>query len=173
MIKRSLFISLMLCQIFACQKSDAPTPNIETPTTPSVPVTETGNFSTDMLKAVNNLRAAGCRCGSQQMPPVSPLKWNSKLEAAAKRHASDMATKGFFSHKGSDGSTMQTRIEAAGYSWSSIGENIARGYSTLDAVIKGWITSEGHCRQMMDAGVTELGAAENKGFWVQDFGKPR
>ncbi len=130
-------------------------------------------FATEMLTAVNVLRAKGCNCGTQVMPPVPALKWNSLLEAASVRHARDMATTKKFSHTGSDGSTMQTRINATGYRWSTIGENIAWGYTSVTSVMAGWTKSAGHCKNMMSANFTEIGAARNANYWVQDFGKPR
>jgi uncharacterized protein YkwD len=134
---------------------------------------ETGVFTTDMLAYVNALRTRGCTCGGQQMPPVPALKWHKLLENAALRHATDMNTKKFFSHTGSDGSTMQVRVEATGYRWAALGENIAYGYTRLPDVINGWVTSAGHCRNMMSANYTELGASRQGNYWVQNFGKSR
>lgn len=134
---------------------------------------ETGNFRNDMLAYVNALRTKGCKCNGVQMPIVPALKWNTLLEAAAVRHAKDMSATKKFSHTGSDGSTMSVRVTATGYKWSSLGENIAWGYTTLPAVINGWVASAGHCKNMMSANFTELGAAKVGTYWVQDFGKPR
>ena len=167
------FLLLSLVFIVGCTKTEAtdsvtPIDNSENSLTTSV----TSTFSTDMLNAVNALRAKGCNCGGQIMPPVPALKWNPLLEAASLRHAKDMNTAKIFSHTGSDGSTMRIRIDAAGYRWSSIGENIAWGYPTLAAVITGWTNSAGHCKNMMSPTFKELGAAHEGSYWVQDFGKP-
>ena len=133
----------------------------------------TGNFQTDMLAYVNALRTKGCKCNGVQMPIVPALKWNKLLENAAIRHANDMSSKNFFSHTGSDGSSMSQRVTAAGYNWSYVSENIAWGYTSLPAVINGWVNSAGHCKNMMSANTTELGASRVGNYWVQDFGKPR
>lgn len=133
---------------------------------------ETGNFAVDMLAYVNALRTKGCKCNGIQMPTVPALKWNKQLEAAALRHANDMSSKNFFSHTGSDGSTMSQRITAAGYKWSYASENIAWGYTSLTSVINGWVMSAGHCQNMMSANITELGAAKIGTYWVQNFGRP-
>ncbi len=134
---------------------------------------ETGNFQNDMLAYVNALRTKGCKCNGVQMPLVPALKWNKLLEAASIRHAKDMSNTQTFSHTGSDGSTMSKRITDAGYKWTYLGENIAWGYPTLLSVINGWVASAGHCKNMMSANVTELGAAKVGTYWVQDFGKPQ
>ena len=134
---------------------------------------ETGNFRADMLAAVNLVRSTGCRCAGKIMPAVPPVRWNSQLEAAAIRHAKDMAVNNHFDHIGTDGSEVDNRVEAAGYKWKQVGENIAWGYFKLADVMAGWIRSPSHCKQLMSDKVDEIGAAKNGKYWVQDFGKQR
>ena len=127
------------------------------------------------------------------MPPVPPLRWNSKLALAAKIHSNDLAESNTFSHTGSGessdivaqldhpgtGSTMQERIEYTGYTeWTYLGENIAGGQSTVQEVIDAWIGSPGHCRNLMREEFTEVGMtrvnntnSKYKSYWTQDFGK--
>lgn len=174
---RFLFMALIF--IGGCTKTVitdnevAPVEPVDNESINALVVVTTTPFATDMLAAVNALRAKSCNCGGQIMPPVPALKWNNLLETASVRHAKDMATTKIFSHTGSDGSTMATRINATGYKWLSISENIAYGYTSLTAVMAGWTKSAGHCKNMMSASVTEMGAARNANYWVQDFGKPR
>ncbi len=124
-----------------------------------------------MLKAVNELRASGCSCGSVRMRAVSPLKWNPKLESAARKHVKDMAGNNFLSHSGSDKSTAETRLSQAGYNWSAYGENIAMGAESVGEVMAMWKKSPGHCRNMMNPDFKEMGSAFKDNYWVQDFGK--
>ncbi len=42
-------------------------------------------------------------------------------------------------------------MTAEGYVWQAIGENLAAGYTSIDSVIAGWLSSPGHCRNLMDA----------------------
>lgn len=92
-----------------------------------------------------------------------------------------MVTHNFFSHTGSDGSTLGTRATAAGYVWSSLGENIAAGQATVTEVVDGWMKSDGHCANLMNPGYRDIGVACVAGsssntyrtYWTQDFGKPR
>jgi uncharacterized protein YkwD len=148
-------------------------PRPTTPAPPSVSKVEPSDFRAAMLAAVNKLRANGCRCGGKSMPPVPPLRWNSQLEAAAIRHATDMSRNGHFDHIGTDNSEFDDRITASGYKWMEIGENIAFGYELIPATIKGWIDSESHCKQMMSNKVDEMGAAKSGKYWVQEFGRQR
>lgn len=133
--------------------------------------TETAEFSASMLDAVNAVRANGCTCGNTLMPSVSPLTWNDQLTDAADRHAYDMYSREFFDHKGSDASRVGDRTTDAGYTWSRVGENIARADGDVEEVVKGWLTSIPHCKQLMSADFVDMGAAQRGEYWVQVFGK--
>lgn len=58
---------------------------------------------------------------------LGTLLADDRLRSAAYGHAEDMAANDFFDHTGSGGSTIGTRATAAGYQWTSLGENIAAG----------------------------------------------
>jgi uncharacterized protein YkwD len=130
------------------------------------------NFKADILREVNKVRAEGCRCGQDDMPPVAALSWDSKLEKTAGIHADDMLKHNFFGHKGSDHSMLDKRLVKTGYTWSAIGENLAKGYKTVDEVVEGWINSPGHCAILMDAEFTEAGAVYKSPYWVMVFAAP-
>jgi uncharacterized protein YkwD len=68
---------------------------------------------------------------------------------------------------------MVDRINAAGYTWFMLGENIAMGHTSEQQVMEGWINSPGHCKNIMNAGFTEVGFGRDKNYWTQNFGKPR
>jgi hypothetical protein len=82
---------------------------------------------------------------------------------AAYLHSLDMETNQFFSHTGSDGSDPGDRITREGYDWWTYGENIAVNYPTVSAVMQGWLSSEGHCRNIMNPAFEEIGAAYAEG----------
>ncbi|MFF3286101.1 CAP domain-containing protein [Streptomyces sp. NPDC003023] len=121
-----------------------------------------------VLALVNQERAsAGC----------SPLKANANLTQAADDYSDVMARSGVMSHTGPDGSTMTSRVEAAGYRWSTLGENIARGQSDAAAVMKAWMNSPGHRANILNCSFTELGVGVHFGdggpWWTQNFGAGR
>nr|WP_315252172.1 CAP domain-containing protein [uncultured Duganella sp.] len=134
-----------------------------------------------ILEGVNAARAAGQVCGGQAYPPAPPLRWNEQLGEAALAHSGDMAARRYFSHTAKDGSNVGERARRAGYNWTRIGENIAFGSYTPQEVLAGWLSSPGHCVNIMNSGFTEMGAAyavtpeQRAGviYWTQDFGKPR
>lgn len=109
------------------------------------------------------------------MPPVKPLLWNTLLERSASSHANDMSKRKYFAHTSLSGKTIKNRIEEAGYILSgmriyAIGENIAVGQRSVEDVMKSWIKSEGHCKNIMNNNFREIGVAKNNLYWVQDFG---
>ncbi len=136
-----------------------------------------------MLDAVNAFRAQARTCGSRgSFPAVTPLTWRCELKSAALAHSRDMANNNFFDHIGSDGSSPSQRVTRAGYSWSTVGENIAAGIplSGVSAVMQSWIDSAGHCANLMNASFTNFGAAKYSNssstyevYWTQVFGRPR
>ena len=113
--------------------------------------------------------------------PAPALTWSAALASAALVHSQDMVTANFFSHTGSNGSTFDQRITAAGYSWQTAGENIAAGYPGLSQVMAGWMASPGHCANLMNSSFTQMGLACVKGtsanpygtYGTQDLAKPR
>jgi uncharacterized protein YkwD len=92
-----------------------------------------------------------------------------------------MASQRYFSHQGKDGRVVADRALQAGYRWRRIGENIASGQESPEEVVAGWLSSPGHCANIMDGRVAEMGAAyaiNSAGetlrvYWTQVFAAPR
>jgi uncharacterized protein YkwD len=143
----------------------------ETPEPPSLP--KATSFRMEMIHQVNTLRKNGCRCGDEYFPPAPPLHWDIRLERAAQRHVRDMALHFHFDHTGTDGSSTAERVQAAGYRYRLLGENIAYGHPSLQSVFDDWLKSPGHCRNMMNPAYSEIGAAKEDRFWVQTLGRKR
>ncbi|MGZ5135717.1 MAG: CAP domain-containing protein [Flavitalea sp.] len=165
-----LFLIGVSFGFYSCKKEDT-SAKIPTVTNPSPSGTTSFNVnSTTLLQLVNNIRQAGCTCGSTVMPPVAPITWNDQLATAALNHSNDMYTNDYFGHAGLNGSNAGDRIAAAGYTWRAYGENIAKGYSSEQAVMDGWLKSEGHCKNIMSSLFTEMGVARVNTYWCQEFG---
>ena len=128
------------------------------------------DIKAEMLVAVNTLRQSGCTCGSTQMPAVKPLVWNDLLAAAALAHARDMDANNYFSHISPGGTSPIQRAIVKGYTGKYVSENIAKGYTSIEPLMKAWQQSEEHCKAMMDSLQTEMGAANVNTYWVQEFG---
>ena len=148
----------------------------------SGPACGLADFQTVALAHINRLRAAGADCRSGgRFGPAPVLAWNAVLLQAAAAHSNDMAANNHFSHTGRNGSTMAGRIDAAGYAWHRIGENIATGQGNADAVIADWWSSDGHCANLMNAEFRDMalactpGAATSayKTYWTLTLARPR
>ena len=132
----------------------------------------------ELYALVNEVRAQGHDCGPEgRFPATHPLTWNTRLARAAERHASDLASREEApSHRGSDGSDVNDRVDGEGYTWSVVGENIAFGFGyvmTPEETLAGWLDSPGHCRNLMHPDFREIGVARTGEYWVQVFGTPR
>lgn len=129
-----------------------------------------------VLEQVNEVRTSGVVCGTDKptpMPAVAALKLDASLVVAAKRHSDDMASTGTLSHTGSDGSSPAERIKDAGYEAATWGENAAAAGGDASRVVQLWTWSVGHCRNMMSANYTEMGAAGTGNYWTLVLARPR
>ena len=133
----------------------------------------------EVLALVNEVRAQGYTCYDGYKPPADPLTMEPLLRCAARLHSQDMGENNFFSHTGSDGSSMSQRVEAQGYvGWFSLGENIAAGIDRSRDAVDLWLAStEGHCSNIMGSGYSEIGIgayfsdrSSYGWYWTQDFG---
>jgi uncharacterized protein YkwD len=116
----------------------------------------------DVVRLTNEFRA------SNNLPELrlSPL-----LESIAETHGADMQHHGFFSHQGTDGSSVADRALRQGYDYCLIAENIAVGQRSPQRVTKDWIKSRGHRKNMLHIGVTEIGVSQSGRYWVMVLGR--
>jgi uncharacterized protein YkwD len=86
------------------------------------------------------------------------LSVDAALRDDAQAYAESMASTGWLSHQGSDGSTITDRAEAAGYGrWRFLGENLARGHQAAERVVAAWLASPGHRANLLTAEASEIG----------------
>ncbi|TXF90879.1 CAP domain-containing protein [Neolewinella aurantiaca] len=128
-------------------------------------------FANAALTLVNNVRSTGCDCGNQRMPPVGALALHPQLTVAAQAHSEDQARMQQMQHAGSDGSSVGTRVTRAGFTWRSVGENVAWNYPDVEAVVAAWLSSPGHCTNIMNANYQYMGMGEEDLYWTQVFAR--
>jgi uncharacterized protein YkwD len=109
-----------------------------------------------VLQHVNDVRSRGYRCGAQAFAPARAVSWNPQLQTAAAGHSQDMAENDYFEHRNLRGEQPAQRVDAAGYRWRSVAENIAAGDGSVPAVMKSWLASAGHCVNIMDPAHQEI-----------------
>lgn len=102
---------------------------------------------------------------------LGALQTDPRLTAAAVQHACDMANRGFFDHRGSDGSTAKKRVSDAGFRACLTAENISFEWRSPAEVVRAWMTSAPHAANILRRGVQVSGTAfvprqENRGPWV-------
>jgi uncharacterized protein YkwD len=105
------------------------------------------------------------------------LRESRRLNRSAQGWTNDMVRHRDFSH----GADFAARISAVGFNWQMVGENIAAGYATPASVVRAWMSSAGHCRNILTPEFTYVGTgvsagsipgAGGSGTWTQDFGLP-
>ena len=91
-----------------------------------------------------------------------------------------MAQKNYFAHESQDGRTPAQRVTAAGYSWSTMGENIAGGQRSFEEVMTGWTNSPGYCQNLMNPNFRDVAvacirndAATYRLYWAKELGRSR
>jgi uncharacterized protein YkwD len=136
-----------------------PPPTEPPATDPPPPPGETGR----VLELVNDVRS-GVGCGALAVDPT--------LERAAQLHSDDMSARGYMEHTNPEGQTPTDRAHAAGYTGPGVGENIAMGYPTPEAVMDGWMNSQGHRENIENCDYTSIGIgyAPDGNYWTQNFG---
>ncbi len=111
---------------------------------------------------------------------LAPLSRVGALDVAAERQALAMAEADRMSHSLSFGDTLPRRVEAAGYQWQTVAENLGMGYHSLEDAFAGWKGSSGHRANLLKANATEFGIAhawraESRyhDYWALVLGAPR
>ncbi|WP_082892743.1 SafA/ExsA family spore coat assembly protein [Rossellomorea aquimaris] len=125
------------------------------------------SYTYEVVKLVNQERA---KTG------LSPLKENWELSRVARYKSEDMAAKNYFSHTSPTYGSPFQMIKDFGISYRAAGENIAAGQKTPAEVVKAWMNSEGHRKNIMSNTFTEIGVGYVKGgsyghYWTQMFTK--
>ena len=109
---------------------------------------------------------------------LPPLKFNPVLTKVARAHSANMARQHKMDHV-LDDKTPADRVEAAGYDYRSMGENVAAGdkEATIDMIFKGWMDSKDHREHILSPKFDEIGiglaADKREVYYTQVFGKQR
>jgi uncharacterized protein YkwD len=117
-----------------------------------------------MLQRINRERAA---------VGAPPLRMCATLTRDAQDYAVVLGDRGYISHTGPDGSTLATRAVRAGYvGWTALGENLARGQTSVAEVMAAWMASPGHRANILNPTYTDVGFGLGYGAtWAQEFGR--
>ncbi|GAA4932425.1 CAP domain-containing protein [Actinoplanes utahensis] len=102
------------------------------------------------------------------------LSIDGHLVTASQRQSAYMARTRLFSHVWRDGSTFVERSRDAGYRQPA-GENIAWGYRSAPEVVRAWMASPGHRKNILNCRTRSMGAgvafaADGTPYYTQVFG---
>ncbi len=113
-------------------------------TTPITGVTQEDQV---LLDLVNKARAdAG----------AGPLQFDAELIKVARLKAKDMVDNNYFSHQSPTYGSPFDMMRQFGVSFKTAGENIA-GNRTVEGAFKAWMNSEGHRKNILNAGFNYMG----------------
>ena len=119
-------------------------------------------YEKEVVRLVNKERAnAG----------LASLKEDWQLARVARYKSEDMQKNGYFSHTSPTYGSPFNMMKSFGITYKTAGENIAKGYKTPDAVVKGWMNSPGHRANILSSSFTHIGvgSVEKGNYWTQMF----
>lgn len=120
------------------------------------------NFEQEVIRLVNEIRVQN---------GLKALTYDWELARVARYKSQDMKDNRYFAHNSPIYGTPFQMIKDFGISYRSAGENIAKGYSTPQAVVDRWMNSSGHRANILNANYTHIGVGYVSGgsYWTQMF----
>jgi len=111
---------------------------------------------------------------------IPVLSQNAFLDQSAQAKANDMVTNGYFGHDDKHGNRMAYWIKSTGYDYLRAGENLAKGFSSVEVVMQAWTNSPTHYANLVNDNYSETGIGIATGIIdgkttilvVQHFGQP-
>jgi uncharacterized protein YkwD len=108
---------------------------------------------------------------ARQRHGIAPLAFSVELRRSATAHSQSMVDSGALSHYGPSGSTVQSRVARSGYLADTahfrLAENIGAGrglrFGSPLAIVRGWMRSYTHRRNILDAGLRDFGVGIARG----------
>jgi uncharacterized YkwD family protein len=102
---------------------------------------------------------------------VPALKLDTELSKVAREKSNDMKTNGYFDHNSPTYGSPFDMMKKFGISYRTAGENIAMGQRSPEEVVKAWMNSEGHRKNILNASFTHIGVGHvaEGNYWTQQF----
>jgi len=88
---------------------------------------------------------------------VGALSLSSQLNGAAQAKANDMASRNYWSHNTPEGNPPWVFVDAQGYAYQKLGENLAAGFSDEQSTVAGWMASPPHRENLLDPAFLNVG----------------
>ena len=119
-------------------------------------------FEDEVIGLVNEIRRGN---------GLNELTFDWQLARVARYKSEDMKTQGYFAHTSPTYGSPFEMMKSFGISYRTAGENIARGYTTAEAVVNAWMNSPGHRANILNSSYTHIGVGYVKdgNYWTQMF----
>ncbi len=100
---------------------------------------------------------------------LAPLTLENDLDQVIQKHTNEMATFKYLSHNNRRGENPFDRLRNAGITYKKAAENVARGQRTPKDVLRAWMNSPGHRRNLLGPSYRSLGLGFKNYYWGQVF----
>ncbi|MEH7115961.1 CAP domain-containing protein [Neobacillus vireti] len=102
---------------------------------------------------------------------LQALKVDPALSKMAHEKARDMSANNYFSHTSPTYGSPFDMMKKYGITYNYAGENIAMGQQTPEEVVKAWMNSEGHRKNILSPNFNYIGVGYDAqgNYWAQDF----
>ncbi|MTH54361.1 SCP-like extracellular protein [Bacillus mangrovi] len=99
------------------------------------------------------------------------LQSSKQVSDVAREKSKDMEEKDYFSHTSPTYGSPFDMMRDFGVQYETAGENIAMGQKSPEEVVKAWMESEGHRKNILNGTYTEIGVGYNAEgqYWTQMF----
>lgn len=123
---------------------------------------EMNEYEKEVIRLVNEIRVAN---------GLGELVLDEELSRVARIKSQDMKDNNYFSHTSPVYGSPFDMMKKFGISYKTAGENIARGQTTPQAVVNGWMNSSGHRANILNASYTAIGVGyvADGNYWTQMF----
>jgi len=181
-MKRKIFTSLAAAGLLACtiatasasQRTESPRwfcfywkdPcfGIQAPAVPGTP-------EQDITGTMSQLESSACALVNQMRVQngLKPLNIDENLSVKARIKSNDMKANKYFSHNSPTYGSPFNMMQSLGIAYRSAGENIAKGYTSAEAVVNAWMNSPSHKANILSSKYTSMGIGYVDGYWTQWF----
>lgn len=149
------------------ENNNSQTAETKTPVKEETPTKENNTNTSVEMEIVNLVNI------ERQKEGLAPLTFSEELSKVARAKSQDMASKNYFSHTSPTYGDPFSMMKSFGIKYRTAGENIAKGYSSAQSVMRGWMNSSGHRANILNSSFGKIGVGyvniNGTTYWTQMF----
>jgi uncharacterized YkwD family protein len=151
----------------------APAPESTGPAAPQQPTAEEKQTTEAVSGTLSQFERQVVELTNQERAKngLPALKIDTELSKVAREKSNDMQAKNYFSHTSPTYGSPFDMMKQFGIDYRAAGENIAMGQRSPEEVVKAWMNSEGHRKNILSSNFTHIGVGHtaNGNYWTQMF----